>query len=272
MIPSLLAMTIRIAVVQFEITPLDRIRNFARIETFLQEAKSQRAEVVVFPEDCVTGSIFGDHSRLDATGFVRTMFQALAKKYELDIVTGSCMEGTTEGNFNTSYYINSYGVVLGRYCKNHLYPSEHKFLKPGTEAPVFRTKWGKAALVICWDLRFSELFERLRLQGVELIYCPSYWYHEITETGARYNAFAESDQVDALCVARALETNSVVIYANAAGVMKNPDGSIDTLIGHSQVAMPFYGSLKRVTSNTEEMFTQDVEMDILKESAGVYKI
>lgn len=264
-------MLIRIAIVQFQITHLDRERNFERIEHFVRRAAEEAAQVVVFPEDCITGSIFGDLSKLDTTGATKAEFQKLAKKYGIDIVTGSVMEGSPEGNFNTCYYIDAHGEVLGMYRKNHLYPSEHAFLKPGTDAPVFETTYGKVGIVICWDMLFPEIFQRLKAQGVQLIYCPSYWYREIAESMSSYNAFSEENQMDALCVVRALEANAVLIYVNAAGIQTYADGSKDTLIGHSQVTMPVLGPLKKMDSNDEIFFIQEVDVSLLEESAKIYR-
>lgn len=264
-------MHLKIAVVQFMIALHERERNFARIEEFIFKAKQQGAQVILFPEDCITASIFGDLSKLDTSQANRARFQDLAAKYRIDIVTGSSMEGTPEGNFNTSYYVNAQGEVLGCYRKNHLYPSEASFLKPGVEAPVFETAYGKAGIVICWDMLFPELFQRLKEKGVEIIYCPSYWYREIAERMSAHNLYSEEQLLDALCLTRAVETNSVLVYGNAAGVMQNPNGSVDTLIGHSQVTMPVLGPIRRLDHHEEELMIVDVNTDLLKESARIYR-
>ena len=264
-------MKLRIAVVQFQIAHLDPEENFRRIEMFIQKAVSQRAQVIAFPEDCITGSIFGDLSRLDREEKVCKRFQRLAKTYGIDIVTGSCMQETSEGNFNTSYYVDARGEVLGMYRKNHLYPSEHRFLKSGKEAPVFETTYGKVGIVICWDMLFSEIFLRMKQQGVQIIYCPSYWYREITESMAELNPLSEEQHMDALCVARALETNCAMVYVNAAGIQTYKDGSKDTLIGHSQVTMPVVGALHRLNHHDEEMFVQEIDLDLLERSKLIYR-
>lgn len=263
-------MTPRIAVIQFRITHLDLKTNFQRIEEFIQHAKSDSADVVVFPEDCITASIFGDLSKLDVDRAVRDRFRSLAKRYAIDIVTGSVMEKTDEGNFNTSYYIDSDGNVLGTYRKNHLYPSEYRFLNPGTEAPVFDTKFGHAGIVICWDMLFPEIFERMKKQGVQIIYCPSYWYREIAESMAEHNSRSEEELIDALCLTRSVEANATLVYCNAAGVMTFPNGSTDTLIGHSQITMPVLGAIERINHNEEAIFVQAIDLDLLQKSAKIY--
>lgn len=264
-------MSIRIAVVQFQITHLNQERNFQRIEKFIKQASDEGANIVVFPEDCITGSIFGDLSKLDSAQTNRNRFKMLAEKYHIDVVTGSSMEGTDEGNFNTSYYINAEGEVLGMYRKNHLYPSEYKFLSPGTEAPVFETAYGKAGIVICWDMLFPEIFQRLKAQGVQMIFCPSYWYQEIANPMTSLNPQSESQLLDALCLTRAVEANAALIYCNAAGVITNPDGSVDTLIGHSQTVIPTIGPLQRIEGSDERLVMVDLDLCHLKETAKIYR-
>ncbi len=263
-------MSVCIAVVQFKITHLDRQKNFSRIETFIQKAKKQQADIIIFPEDCITGSIFGDLSKLDSTKENLRMWQKLAAQYAIDIVTGSSMEATPDGNFNTSYYVDATGTVLGTYRKNHLYPSEHVFLKPGTEAPVFNTAYGRVGIVICWDMLFPEIFMRLKQEGVQIIFCPSYWYREIAESMAAYNPRSEEQQMDAMCLTRALEANAVMVYCNAAGVAQFANGSTDTLIGHSQIVVPVLGAIKRLSHNYESMFVYEVNTDLLHKSAKIY--
>jgi len=264
-------MSFRIAIVQFQISHLEKEKNFQRIEAFIKRAADERAQVIVFPEDCITGSIFGVLSRLDTTGATRKTFQKLAKHYHIDIVTGSCMEGTPEGNFNTSYYIDANGDILGTYRKNHLHSTEYKFLSPGTEAPVFQTAFGKAGIVICWDMLFPEIFQRMKAQGVEIIYCPSYWYKEIAESVANFNPNSEEEQIDALCIARSLETNCALVYANAAGTQTYADGTKDTLIGHSQIVMPIFGAITKFNHHDEAMLIQEVDLSFLEKSQRIYQ-
>lgn len=263
-------MSLKIAVVQFQIAHLDPVKNLFRIELFVRRAARKEACVIVFPEDCMTGSIFGDLSRLDTTHMTRNAFQALAKKYEIDIVTGSCMEKTSEGDFNTSYYVDARGEVLGEYRKNHLYPSEYRFLKPGTDVFVFDTSYGKAGIVICWDILFPEIFARMKIQGVQVIFCPGYWYCEIAESVAELNPLSEERQMDALCVVRALETNTALVYCNAAGEQMYQDGSRDTLINHSQITMPVVGAIKHMNHHREGMFVTEVDLKVLGRMRRAY--
>lgn len=264
-------MKLTVAVIQFEITQGSPETNWEHIEQYIVQAAEEQAQVVVFPEDCITGSIFGDLTKLDTTQAALKRWQELAVKYRVDIATGSVMEGTPEGNFNTSYYVDFKGEVLGQYRKNHLYHSESSFLSPGTEAKVFETQFGKAAIVICWDMLFPELFESLRSQGVQIIYCPSYWYREIAGAMGKENDRSEEQLIDALCLTRAVETNAAMIYCNAAGTAKYENGSVDTLIGHSQVVMPVLGTLHKLRHHHEKSFIQTIDLNDLRKTMKVYR-
>jgi omega-amidase len=262
-------MKLHVAVIQFEITSGEPETNWARIEKIIEHAVVGRVEVVVFPENCLTGSIFGDESKLDKHQATLKRWQELASKHRVDIVTGSVMEETPEGNFNVSYYVDFKGDVLGEYRKNHLYHSE-TFLKPGTEARVFETQFGKAAIVLGWDMLFPDMFARLKDQGVQIIYCPSYWYREIADKLAVNNPRSEEQLLDALCLVRAAEANAAIVYSNAAGTMKYETGAVETLIGHSQVVLPVLGVIQELRHHHEKMFVTEIDLNNLKKSSRIY--
>lgn len=261
-----------IALVQFSITHLKPDINLQRAESFIQQASKNNANVVIFPEDFMTGSIFGDISRLDQNHNFAKKFQLLAKKYNIDIVCGSWMEQTPTGAKSTTAYIDARGTILGEYHKNHLYLSETYFLTPGTEVAVFDTKFGKAGLIICWDLMFPKIFMRMNKLGVQIVYCQSYWYKEITGKGVGLNPNAEAQHLDALCLARAVENNIVFVYTNAAGSLTYPNGDTDNLVGHSQITAPILGTVAKLTDNSEEIILQKIDLSVLDLAENIYQL
>ncbi|MFH1253124.1 MAG: carbon-nitrogen hydrolase family protein [Candidatus Uhrbacteria bacterium] len=274
-------MKLKIAVVQFKITHLNPEKNWQRIEGFIKKAKNKQAQVIVFPEDCLTGSI-GDtltgvknyyKKWLDGSFKTKKNWQKLAAKYQIDIVAGTIMESVKGHNYNTCYYINAKGRVLGNYHKNHLYKSERNMLEPGTEISVFNTAWGKAGIIICWDIMYPEIFQRLVKSGAQIIYCPSYWWTGVSESTEKYNPREQEKLIDALCVTRATEADSVFVYANAAGTIryKYKNAPPDILIGHSQITMPVLETVKKINHNREKMFIQEVDFSLLKKAERVYQ-
>ncbi|GAC1299990.1 MAG: carbon-nitrogen family hydrolase [Ktedonobacteraceae bacterium] len=264
-------MKFNIAVVQFEICPFAPQENLAKAEQFIQQAVASSADLIVFPEDFIVGPLDGrlDYADLDQR-YVKH-FQQLASHYNIDIVPGSIIEGDENGLYNTAYYIDHNGQILCRYRKVNLWLPERSYITPGIEYAVFETRFGKVGLIICWDLMFPEVFRGMVNEGVEMVICPSYWCLEDAGKGQKLNQHAEVMLVNALCIARASENEIVLVYANAAGKIVSV-GITSTLIGQSQVTVPFKGPLDIVMHNFEAMFVQEVDTDILAIAEESYEI
>ncbi|HTK07983.1 MAG TPA: carbon-nitrogen hydrolase family protein [Ktedonobacteraceae bacterium] len=265
-------MQFAIAVVQCSIAQFAPEENLRKAEHFLQEAARAGANIIVFPEDFVTGPISAHMDFVDFTGRYLAHFQQLAQRYQLDIVPGSIIEGDERGWYNTTYYIDKSGQCRGRYRKANLWHPERSYLSPGNEFPVFQTAYGRVGLLICWDLAFPEVFRKMVQQGVDMVICPSYWCFEDAGIGQKYEAQSEVILVDALCVARAFEHEIVLVYANAADTDDVGLATTEHLIGRSQIAVPFRGVLQRLEHNREAMFLQKIDSALLSDAESVYQI
>jgi predicted amidohydrolase len=264
-------MQVNIAVVQFDIEQFAPEQNLKKAEQFIAEAASSQAHIVVFPEDFITGPLSGNRQFADYEGRYVRQFQQLASRYAVDIVPGSIIEGDAVGLYNTTYYIDKTGEIRGRYRKVNLWLPERSYITPGNESPVFDTAYGRVGLIICWDLMFPEVFRAMVKQDVELVICPSYWCFEDAGEGMKHDANAEVKLVKALCVTRAFENEVVLVYANAAGRL-NIEGAEETLIGRSQIAVPFKGRLALLDHNREAMFMQEIDTNILQDAEKSYEI
>lgn|SRR5579875_160943 len=264
-------MQINIAVVQFEIEQFAAEKNLAKAERFIQDAVAQHAHIIVFPEDFVLGPLNGRADLADFDKRYVKYFQELAEQYDIDIVPGSIIEGEQSGLYNTAYYIDHTGAILGRYRKVNLWLPERSYIDPGKSAVVCSTRFGKIGLAICWDLAFPELFRAMVEEGAEIVLCPSYWCYEDAGIGMQHDPNSEIIFVDALCTARAFEQEIILVYANAAGMLDLEDDH-GTLIGHSQVTVPFKGVLQRCEHNHEAMFVQSVDTAILADAETAYEI
>jgi predicted amidohydrolase len=263
-------MDIKIAVVQFAINQFAPEENLRKAEQFIATASSE-AQIIVFPEDFVVGPLLGKNKFADYDGRYFKHFQQLASKYTIDVVAGSIPEGTQRGLFNTACYIDSKGNILGKYRKVNLWIPERDYNTPGNEVCVFQTQFGKVGLIICWDLMFPEIFRAMLRKGVEIVICPSYWCIEDAGEGMKYDGNSEIKLVNSLCVTRAFENEIILVYANAAGHLQY-QGNTGTLIGQSQVTIPFKGAVGLMEHNDEEMRYFVVNTDILHDAEKVYKI
>lgn len=267
-------MKLKIAVVQFKINQYQPEKNLQKMEDFVKQV-SNKADIIIFPEDFLSGGLNDTEivKLADSEGKYKSIFQKLAKKYNIDIVAGSIIEKNRIGNFNVCYYIDSTGKIRGKYEKVNLWLTERKRIVPGNKVCVFNTRFGKVGLAICWDLMFPEIFRRMAKKGANIVFCPSLWYkHEDFPAYTKYNKDAERDHVNALCKVRAVENNLILIYANAIGNLKTSGGDFDEAIGHSQITAPIQGVLKNLGYKEEKMFIQEVDTSILRDTEKGYKI
>ncbi|HYB00318.1 MAG TPA: carbon-nitrogen hydrolase family protein [Ktedonobacteraceae bacterium] len=263
-------MFLRTAVVQFAIDQYNPQRNLARSEQYIAEA-SKSHDLIVFPEDFLLGPLNAKSEYADFEGQYIRIFKRFASKYHIDIVPGSIIEGDSTGLFNTTYYIDRSGEILGNYRKMNLWLPERSYITPGSNISVFDTRFGRVGLIICWDLMFPEVFRAMVKEKVEIVICPSYWCYEDAGQGILHDPDSEIKLVNALCITRAFENEIVLVYANAAGTYISEDHT-ETLIGQSQVTVPFKGMLQSLSHNREEMLSQEIDTTILDDAEEAYEI
>ena len=104
---------------------------------------------------------------------------------------------------------------------------------------------------------------------VELAICPSYWCFGDAGTGLRHDSLSEEKLVDSLCIGRAFENEIILAYCNAAGTLKL-NNYTDTLLGHSQITMPFKGCVRKIERDKEEMLVHEIDTTLLQDAEYVY--
>jgi len=78
--------------------------------------------------------------------------------------------------FNTVYAVTKNGVI-GKYRKNFLFAptGEDKYFDTGSETCVVEFKGLKVGLLLCYEIRFPELFRQTTFAGAEIIAVPAVW-------------------------------------------------------------------------------------------------
>jgi predicted amidohydrolase len=187
-------------------------------------------------------------------------------------VPGTIIERVGRRLYNVAYYIDSAGRVLGRYCKVNLWVAEKSYMTRGRSYPVFRTRWGKAGLAICWDLGFPEPFRAMARQGADTVFCPSCWSYEDAGPGIKLAPDSEVTFVNSAAATRAFENEMIVVFSNVAGRWQGSGGLACNSMGCSQVAAPFIGQVRIMNHNREGMFVQRVDSAILRDAESAYEI
>jgi len=227
--------TVRVAAIQMNCHLADMTANLAQAETLLTEAAGQ-ADIACLPElfnigyhlDALGERLFdlaepvpaGPH---DPAGPTVTRLCELAAHLNLAIIAGLAERDplATGLLYDSAVLINRHGHICGRYRKSHLYPTEHRFFRPGDILPVFELDGLRVGLAICFEAAFPPIFSTLALQGAQVIFNPSavpvgYGYLQDLRTRAR----AQDNQL-------------FVVAVNHVGA----EGDV-TYCGQSQVADP----------------------------------
>lgn len=98
---------------------------------------------------------------------------------ELGIVLPiSFYEKKNNARFNSAAVIDADGTMLGVYRKSHIpdgpgYEEKYYFNPGDTGFKVWKTRYGKIGVGICWDQWFPEAARCMALMGAELLFYPT---------------------------------------------------------------------------------------------------
>src|SRR5207247_4137640 len=99
-------------------------------------------------------------------------FGELARKHALYLVVG-LVERDDHLIYNVAVLIGPNGNLIGKYRKVALPRTEIEAgVTPGTEYPVFDTRFGKVGMMVCYDGFFPEPARQLSIRGAEIIAFP----------------------------------------------------------------------------------------------------
>ncbi len=158
----------------------DSLKN---VESLIKKSKSQKLDFIVLPEMFTTPyqvELFNTYKQTDDTEVI-TFLQNLAQKHQSYIIGGSVPEYNQTKLYNTTYIINRNGKIIHKYRKIHLfsitYPNgktfdESETLTAGETLGVFDTEFGKMGVMICFDIRYPKLAQKLTDEGVKVIFVP----------------------------------------------------------------------------------------------------
>jgi len=168
----------------------------------------------------------------------------LAKSLGTAIHAGSLAETRDEGTFNTTVVHGADGSEVARYSKIHLFDidladgtqfRESDLICAGSSVETYELHGWTIGCTICYDLRFPELFRKLRDKGAELIMVPAAF---MRETGQAH--------WEVLLRARAIETGC---YVAAPAQVYSFNGGKGHCYGHSLVCDP-WGAVLANASDT----------------------
>jgi predicted amidohydrolase len=229
-----------------------KLGNLKQVEVFVREAASNGAVYVSLPEFSVVG--YPDipelpneednfRNREDIAPYVEKIpgktsdyLAALAKELGIYIQAGMAeVDSKTDNYHNSIVVVGPEGTVVASYRKQHLFQLEYNYAVPGTQNTVFETAFGKIGLIVCSDVYDSEVLNKYRSSGIQVLSLSTSWAQE--NSGWGYFSRA------------ATRVNAYVFAANQnyfpdSGII-NPDGSAQSHIRQSDGIA--YGFVPRLT-------------------------
>ncbi len=170
---------IRVAAVQLEHAAGDKEANLAKVRSFVERAAAEGAQVVIFPECCITGYWFLrklSREHLEALaepvpdGPSCRVLKDLAAEHNI-IVGAGLVEEAPDGTLYNAYCVALPDGTAYRHRKLHCFISRH--LASGSEYTVFDTHLGwRMGVLICYDTNLVENVRITALAGADLLLAP----------------------------------------------------------------------------------------------------
>lgn len=221
------------------------VENLARAEALISQAHTAGAEVVLLPENfaLMPGD---DNERWQARetpgqGPIQAFLATMARQHELWLVGGTLplLDDNHEKLCSSCLVYDPKGDRRARYDKIHLFDveleggeryRESEYTTAGEDIVVVDTPFGRLGIVICYDLRFPELFRSMLDKQVEVFMIPA----AFTEMTGRAHW-------EVLIRARAIENTAFVVAAGQSGRHANGRSTY----GDSMVVDPWGKILNR---------------------------
>ena len=231
---------------------INKKETWMKAEAMIREAASAGCDMVSLPEMWNTpyaNKYFRPFAETEDGPTVKKMGQ-LAEELGIYLIGGTISE--IEGNnvYNTSYIYDRNGNIIGKHRKAHLFDidvkggirfMESETLTQGDARTVVDTEFGRIGIGICFDVRFPDLFMRMALDGVKMVFLPGAF--NMTTGPVHWELAMRSRAVD----------NQV--YFAAISPARTEEGPYKAY-GHSMVVTPWADIIAEAGSGEEIVYAE----------------
>ncbi|CAM4203403.1 N-carbamoylputrescine amidase [Paenibacillus phoenicis] len=243
--------------------------NIAKADRLVREAARQGAQIILLQELFET-PYFCQKEKSDYYVYATELeenaaiqhFRKVAKELEV-VLPISFYEKKNNARYNSLAVIDADGEVLGLYRKSHIPDGpgyEEKFyFNPGdTGFKVWKTRYAKIGVGVCWDQWYPEAARCMALMGAELLFYP-------TAIGSEpQDSSIDSKDHWQMCMLGHAASNLVpVIASNRVGVESDEDSSI-TFYGSSFIAGPQGNKVAEANRTEETVLVAEFDLDQLE--------
>ena len=238
----------KIAVAQMNIVWNDKKANYIKAASFAKIASKEGADLIAFPEMFTTGFTTDIHFAAESfDGQTPSLMCSIARKHKLMVIGGYVQSQKNGRPLNVSLSVDKNGTSLATYAKIHLISllNEDKSCSAGYLPVTFKLEKIRAASLICYDLRFPELF-RLLADQCGLIFVIASW------------PSVRQAHWDILLPARAVENQLFIVGVNRVG-----NGGGHNFTGGSTVIDPA-GRVIASGGSHESLFFADIDLSMVQ--------
>lgn len=243
--------------------------NIAKAEKLVREAAAQGAQIILLQELFET-PYFCQKEKADYYPYATELeenqainhFKGIAKELAV-VLPISFYEKKNYARYNTVAIIDADGEVLGKYRKSHIPDGpgyEEKFyFNPGdTGFKVWKTKYAKIGVGICWDQWYPEAARVMTLMGAELLFYP-------TAIGSEpQDGSIDSKDHWQMCMRGHAASNLIpVVASNRIGKEEDEDSSIN-FYGSSFIAGPQGNKIAEASRDEETVLVSEFDLDALE--------
>ena len=263
------ASRVRVAAVQHAMRAVVSFEEFAaQCAHEVAAAAEWNVDIVLFPEFLTTQllSIGGDGAGAPIATLASftdryvASFRALAARHRCAIVAGTHVHARGNKLFNGAHAFLADGRVEVQ-DKLHLTPTETGpwALTPGERLRVLDFPFGRAAVLVCYDVEFPELARQARARGADVLLVPS-----CTDDSHGYH------RVRSCAAARAIEDQVYVVGTHTVGSL--PVEWMRSNVGRGwaltpcDLGFPPGGIAAEGAMNAEQIVVAELDLDLLRRS------
>ncbi len=198
----------RAHVVQLDIAWEDKDRNRGRAAELLDRAEAAAGDLVLLPEMFDTGFSFNISATSDTDGRTAAFLAELADDYSVTVIGGRTIAPCHRCRARNVATVMAPGQrLLAEYTKVHPFTlsGEDRSFEAGEDISIFRHSEFTVCPLVCYDLRFPELFREGLRRGADLFTVIACW-----PKGRQHHWRT-------LLAARAIENQAFVIGCNRTG-------------------------------------------------------
>ena len=250
----------KIAIAQIKTALGDFSGNLQKHQEFIRQAKENKADLIVFPELSLTG-----YSLKDLTSEVAIrlgdarLSPLLTRSGEIDIVVGLVEESDEFLYYNAALYISKGRIVhIHRkiYLPTYGMFEEGRHFAMGSSLQAFRTRFGKAGILICEDAWHSICPLILTMKG-------SFFIINMANGTARGigqpGRIGSAKTWERMNTFYAVNHSVYYIFANRVGV---EDGVV--FWGGSEIVDPFGDLISKASYHDEDLLLGDIDIDAVR--------